>query len=240
MNLALDIGNSHTKIALFDKNELVSIKKTSVLNVEELEILFAKHTINNAIISTVKILNDDIVGYLKQKSSLITLTEQTPIPVKNLYLSPETLGRDRLAVAVAGAAKYPKQNVLTIDIGTCINYDFVNDKNEYLGGAISPGIDIRLKSLNAFTGKLPLVEKEPVNYFIGRSTKESILSGVINGITTELNDTIASYKSQFPELMVLTTGGDSSFFETRIKTTIFAVPNLVLEGLNKIIQHNAS
>jgi type III pantothenate kinase len=180
----------------------------------------------------------EVITFLKNQSFYFhELTESTPIPVKNLYKTPSSLGKDRIALAVGGAMIYKNKNILIIDVGTCITYDFVNDKNEYLGGGISPGIDMRLKSLHQFTAKLPLVEKKEMYSLIGNDTHSSILSGVLNGATEEVKGIIQLYQQQFNELNVILTGGDYIYFATLLKNTIFADQYFLLKGLNQILEY---
>jgi type III pantothenate kinase len=156
-----------------------------------------------------------------------------------LYQSAETLGLDRIANAVGAAALYPAQNVLSIQVGTCLVCDVVNEKGEYLGGSISPGIKMRFEALNYNTKKLPLL-REPYapSYFLGTDTYSSIGSGVINGICFEIEGFIAHYQAHYAPLVVILTGGDALFLQNSIKNTIFAAPNVVLTGLNEIIKYN--
>ena len=175
---------------------------------------------------------------LARSKKFLPLTFQTPTPFKNLYQTPSTLGKDRIA-AVAGAfSLYPNRNVLVIDAGTCITYDFLTDKGEYLGGGISPGIRMRFKAMHTFTGKLPLIEPDEYDGLIGRSTRESMLSGVYNGVISELNGLISLYQEQFGDIMVIITGGDHEFLHNKLKISIFAAPDLVLLGLNEIFDYN--
>ena len=163
------------------------------------------------------------------------------MPFDNQYESPKTLGQDRIA-AVAGAQGIAEgKTTLVIDAGTCITYDLLEHGQTYLGGMISPGIEMRLNSLSTFTGKLPKIEFDvnelPID-LIGRNTKDSILSGVVNSVIEELNGNIHRFKTQYPELKVVLTGGHLAVFESYIKFEIFADPNLVLHGLNRILDHN--
>lgn len=240
MNLAVDVGSTLTKVALFTNEDLLETHTFKLLNIEDLVTFLGQRRINHTIVSSVGDFKKEVHDYLHSHSKLHILTEKLPIPIKNLYKSSETLGKDRLAGVIGANALYPNENILVIDIGTCITYDYINSRNEFIGGAISPGMNIRFKSLNNYTYSLPLVEKQAVKKFIGTNTKESILSGVVNGMIHEINGAIECYRSRFAHLRVITTGGDQPFFESYFKSTIFAVPNLVLHGLNKILLHNAS
>jgi type III pantothenate kinase len=186
------------------------------------------------------VINDNhiITVAIKKKFPYIFLNAGTPIPIKNQYKTPETLGNDRLANAVGATIIFPEKNVLIIDMGTCIKYDFIDKNKNYHGGAISPGLEMRFKSLDKFTDQLPLIEPSENFSLTGRSTEESILSGVQNGIIFEINGMIDQYKKKHDELKVIITGGDHAFFANHLKSSIFAAPNLTLQGLNEILEYN--
>ncbi len=238
MNLAIDIGNTRIKAGLFNGNELLEIKHFESLKMFVADINFIKKA-QQAIIGSVV---DDLEEEIETLKNLITVqvfTTATTIPLNNLYQSVSTLGSDRLAASIAAYYLYQNKNVLTIDTGTCIKYNFCNDKNEYLGGAISPGIQMRFKALQHYTSKLPLIEPD-FSYvdLIGNSTKNSILSGVLNGAVAEIDEIINQYKQQFPALICIITGGDSEYLAKRLKNSIFVHQNLVLKGLNDILNYN--
>lgn len=239
MNLILDIGNTQAKVAVFKAKELISIYTYPLFNLNTLKLLCKKYpTIQAVILSSVKHHSKEITNYLKLKGTFIELDDTTKLPIKNLYKTPKTLGNDRLAAITGASSLFPKQNILVIDAGTCIKYDFINKKKEYLGGGISPGIKMRFKSLCTFTDKLPWVDAKEYNQLIGNSTQESILAGVQNGVMAEVKWNISQYKKQFPDIKIILTGGDSIFFERQLKSSIFAAPNLVLQGLNIILNYN--
>ena len=192
-----------------------------------------------AIVSSVLNHSKELTNMVSHKLNCIEFNQSTKIPIKNLYKSPDSLGNDRLAGAVGGYSKFIGKNTLIIDCGTCIKYDFVNENAEYLGGAISPGLEMRFKALNNFTDRLPLLSIEnDFESFVGKTTQESILSGVQNGVLQELKGVIKQYKLQFPGIKVILTGGDWQFFENALKNSIFAAPFLILEGLNEILNFN--
>ncbi|MBN4061959.1 MAG: pantothenate kinase [Flavobacteriales bacterium] len=240
MNLVIDIGNSTGKVAVFDKSDLLeSCLFNNEITANDLQEIFGKHPkINRAILCSVTNYSDEISNFLDEKTSFIILSEKTSIPIKIRYETPQTLGKDRLAAAVGSNHLFPSQNLLVIDAGTTITYEFINDKNEYAGGGISPGIDMRLKSLNHFTGKLPLIQRKDSSQLIGLTTEESILSGVINGAVAEVKGIIHQYESKFENLQVVLTGGDTKVFEKALESGIFAAPHLVLTGLNIILNYN--
>ena len=160
------------------------------------------------------------------------------MPFKNHYTTPETLGVDRMALVSAASKSFKKENVLIIDAGTCITYDFLNDENKYLGGAISPGVEMRYKSLHTFTAKLPLLKKKMPQSFFGDSTEDAIHVGVVISVLNEIEGFISNYQKEYPNLRVILTGGDAHFLRDRIKNDIFANSNFLLEGLNYILETN--
>ena len=239
MNLVIDIGNSKVKVAVF---ELDTIITTAVFDeiyfLDEVKRISNQYAIERSIVSSVKDINEEYLEELQKLPFLIQLNSDTQLPFKNLYATPSTLGNDRIALAAAAASIYPSQNSLVIDAGTCITYDFINAKNEYLGGAISPGIDMRYKSLQKYTGKLPLLSKNEEFNLIGTSTSTSIHSGVINGVICEIKGVIAQYEQDFGDLTIVLTGGDTKFLSKQLKNSIFANQNFLLQGLNKILTFN--
>jgi type III pantothenate kinase len=201
--------------------------------------LLEKSPVERAIVSDVggkKSLKSDAFHDIPR---VIYLNGKTPLPFINKYKTPSTLGADRLAL-VAGALKYfPDKNVLIISMGTCITYDFITSRKEYLGGSISPGMEMRFEALNTFTARLPLVKPKQVKTLLGRSTDESILTGVILGIVHEMEGFISTYRKLYPTLKIILTGGDAPLFAGRLKSSIFAVPELSLTGLNEILLYNS-
>ena len=238
MNLIIDIGNTSAKIAVFNTT---AILKKAVLDIQSISTnvkkLQKKHVLNNVIISSVSKIKPSELTSFADFDQIIKLNHRTKIPFINKYSTPSTLGVDRIALASGAVTKYPTKNVLVIDAGTCITYDFVNAKKEYLGGAISPGIATRYKALHKFTANLPQLEKSNFK-LIGTDTKSSIHSGVLNGIQLEIDGIINQYKAKYQNLTVVLTGGDTNFLAKKLKSTIFANPNFLLEGLNSILIHN--
>lgn len=239
MNLAIDIGNQYTKLAIFDGSELLHSAAYKKFRVKDLESLFEEYIITHSILSDVSGDTIKTEAFLREHTKLLILTHDTPVPIINKYDTPRTLGLDRIAAVCGAQAMFPGQHVLVIDAGTCITYEYLNDQGEYLGGGISPGLRIRFKSLHRYTGKLPKLKKQPIEHLIGTSTEASMLSGVLNGTAAEINGIVERYVEMFPEIKVLITGGDAGFFESYLKSDIFAVPNLVLKGLNQILAHNS-
>lgn len=240
MNLVLDVGNSYLKMAIFDNNKLHQreLLKANINLASFLKIIKSMPDIINVIVSSVSVLNVDVYSYLNTNYKVIELNNQLKLPFQNCYHTPNTLGEDRLALAAAASFYYPNKNVLIIDSGTCITYDLINASNQYLGGGISPGIGMRYKSLNYYTSKLPLLDSKNDSELIGRNTKKSIQSGVINGVISEIDGIIRQYTVEFDDLTVVLTGGDSEFLSIRLKNSIFANSNFLLEGLNHLLQFN--
>lgn len=236
MNLVVDIGNTQTKFGLFKKNDL----KEVFTQPENISVFIQDKQIKHAIIS--KTGNNDIVeAWLKEhKVPTLFLSHQLKLPLQILYKTPETLGPDRIAGSVAAKRLFPDNNVLKIDFGTCITYDFTDSNKQYQGGAISPGMMMRFKALHNYTAKLPLIDPFQFKTYdlIGDDTSGSLLSGVVNGIKAEVEGIIKAYEERFGNLKVVATGGDAGFFVTLLKSEIFASPYLVLEGLNTILNYN--
>jgi type III pantothenate kinase len=239
MNLAIDVGNTRVKIAVFEKDKLVELfvfNKTKILS--EIKDILKKHEISTGIMSNVASISDSKLKKIKNLVQIHIISSLTEVPFKNLYKTPETLGVDRIALVAGAVSQFSGHNVLVIDAGTCITFDFVNSEGEYIGGAISPGLKMRFNSLNHFTANLPLLEKDELTDFIGTNTKESMNSGVINGVIQEIDGVINQYKKKFLDLTVVLTGGDTNFLAKQLKSSIFANQNLLLHGLNKILIHN--
>jgi len=239
MKLVLDIGNTLVKAGVFDGKELIETTTTPEITIAFVDALAGKHKkIRCAILSSVKEINTKILDHLTRKFRFIAFSEATPIPINNFYKTPATLGKDRLAGVIGANALYPVEDVLVIDAGTCITYDLSTKEKTYTGGSISPGLLMRFQSLHTFTGKLPLVKLIDFDELIGVDTEKSILSGVINGVVAEMDGIIEKYKTLYKPLKIVICGGDGHFFADRLKSSIFAVPELVLIGLNEILDYN--
>jgi type III pantothenate kinase len=237
--LIIDFGNTLQKLAVFDDKKLVIKEIYQELKPDRLTLFIEKYGPFNGIIqSSVIIHTPEMEKILTESGKFILLTSNTPVPFKNLYLTPATLGKDRIAAVTGALSLFPGRNVLVIDAGTCITYDFLNVTGEYLGGGISPGIRMRFKAMHTFTGKLPLIEPGDFDDLIGRSTSESMLSGVYIGVTAEIREFIRLYREKFDDVIVIITGGDHEFLHKKLKINIFAVPDLVLFGLNEIFDYN--
>ena len=230
LKLIIDQGNTQTKLAIFRQKTL--LKK--ILYEQDNQLRELESQADGVILSSVK--NDsDLLKVLEGNPLLLNIN--TSLPVVNLYETPETLGNDRIAAVVGAVTQFPNSNVLVIDAGTCITFDLFTLKG-YLGGSISPGIQMRLQALHQKTDRLPMVELDGEVDIIGKNTIQSIQSGVLNGVLVEIDGMINRYKSQFSDLKVMLTGGDFQLFDKGLKNSIFVDPNLVLKGLNEILDYN--
>ena len=243
MNLVLDLGNSFGKIAVCEGTQVIEAATYEKVTSKEIAYFHARYAgLKGAIISSVVNYSREIIDYLSNLyNTCIELDHSTPIPLKNRYRTPDTLGYDRIAAAVGAYTICPGKNVLVIDAGTAITYDIVTSKGEYLGGNISTGLEIRFKSLNKYTNRLPHLERpneQPP--LLGTSTREAIQSGIVNGLLFEIDGFIAAFSQDHPTLQVVLTGGDAKYFVGKLKSSIFVDLNLNLIGLNRILEHNAS
>jgi len=237
-NLVIDIGNTRTKAAVFSEEKLIEkiiFSDDPILNIKRLQ---TNHSIEKSIYLATGKIETAFGKFLKDDLKAIELTHKTKVPVKNLYGTPETLGRDRLAAVVGAQAIFPDCNCLVIDAGTCITYDWLTADGAYQGGNIAPGITMRLKAMNHFTAKLPLIEKGDIENPIGKSTELALRNGALWGAVQEVDGYIRWGRKNFGQLKVIFTGGDTNFFVKHLKRRIFARPNIVLAGLNKIIALN--
>ena len=201
--------------------------------------LVDNQNLENIICSTVKSVNKRMENYLKKHWYFLNLDASTPLPIQNLYGTPKTLGKDRLAAVVGANELFPNQNCLVIDAGTCTTYDLIDAKGNYLGGNITPGLKMRYKAMQHFTAKLPLVDKpETFANGIGNNTVAAMELGGGLGNVLEMEGWIRYFNQQFEGINTTLTGGDAEYFAKRLKTKIFAHSNLVLIGLNKILNYN--
>ena len=239
LNLIIDIGNTSTKVAIFDNKNIIEETTDKLENIaKKIQKINETQQIKHCIISSVVSDTGAFLAACQKHFPTILLSSETPIPISNLYQTPKTLGNDRVACAVALHTQFQNENSLSIDLGTCIKYDFIDENGIYQGGAISPGMQMRFKSLNTFTNQLPLVQPADFNNYIGKTTETSILSGVINGIKSEINGVIAQYNADYGQLKVVITGGDHKYFEKGLKNITFADSLWVLKGLNEILEYN--
>ena len=240
MLLTIDVGNTRIKAAVFEQNKCLEV---FVFGKEELQIqanyiLHKFPKIKKIVVASVGNVEKELFLSLKDKVEIHFITHESKLPFTNLYSTPTTLGIDRMVLAAGAVIQFPNQNRLVIDAGTCITYDFIDENDNYLGGAISPGIRLRYESLHQQTAKLPLLTKKHPENFIGNSTEESIHSGVINGVTLEIDGFIDLYKAEYAKFIIILTGGDAEFLAIQLKNTIFANSNFLLESLNQTFQYN--
>jgi type III pantothenate kinase len=241
--LTVDIGNTVIKYGCFEDNVL---RETAAVETpEQLLALTAQLNPAHAIIASVV---GDTASWTNRLHNMITgrvlefSPATTPLPIRNAYGSPQTLGADRLAAAVGAAWLRPNTDTLILDAGTAIKCDWVEGGHTFWGGSIAPGLRLRFQALHTFTGRLPLVYMPddlaaPVP-LTGANTQAAIRSGVLNGALAEVNGLIDSYRVQYPNLGVILAGGDAKFFQPRLKGRIFVIPELVLIGLHRILVHN--
>ena len=239
MNLIIDIGNTVAKVAVFKNKDIVEVFYDSNQTLDSLPGICAEYAVEKAIVATVIDLNERVSARLEQLSvPLLQLNEKTPLPVDNLYETPETLGYDRMAAVVGAYEQFPGKDILVIDAGTCITYEFIDAAGRYHGGNISPGVQMRFKALHEFTGRLPLVCREGRRLPLGKDTDTAMREGVLKGMEYEISGYIMAMKHKYPELLVFLTGGDEFSFDTNLKSIIFADRFLVLKGLNRILNYN--
>ncbi len=238
MNVVVDSGNTYSKVGWFSGDKL--IRYETGLEFDELVVAIRSDIPERIIYSSVNRPLIEFTDAIQLGIPVLDLSGSTPVPLRKNYETPHTLGADRVAAAVGAAWLYPDQDLVVIDMGTCITYDLVDKNGTYQGGLISPGIRMRFKALHTFTKRLPLTEPQNDPALIGKSTLQSIQSGVMNGALSEIEGIIERYCNESPALRVVICGGDAPFFESKLKHPIFAVPELVLIGLNRILLYNVA
>jgi len=241
MNLVVDVGNTYVKCAIFNFENLLHKSSFTLESFPEeyKKLKSAYPRLEKAIISSVGHLSKAQVDRVAEDLELLVLNSDLNFPFINKYQTPKTLGVDRMALVAAAVDQFPNKNVLVIDAGTCITYDFVTQNKHYLGGAISPGIRLRYKALNNLTANLPLLETKLPTKLVGDSTESSIHSGVVNGVIMEINGIMDQYQQEYSDLTVILTGGDTNFLSNQLKNSIFANSNFLFEGLNFILEYNS-
>jgi len=241
MNLVIDIGNTRCKWAIFEGKTLLTKGLSSELNTSLIsEILRSYTNIEASILSSVKSFPKECRTLIESAvPTFIELNYTTPIPIKNGYETPQTLGRDRLAAAIGAHKLFPNNPLLVIDAGTAITIDFVSKSGEFIGGNITPGLQTRFKSLHEFTGKLPLIWPADEFDFIGKNTESAIRAGVQLGIFFEIESYISHFKANNPDLITLLTGGDAIFIAQHINADVHLNEELTLNGLNEILHYNS-
>ncbi|MCD0464013.1 type III pantothenate kinase [Flavobacterium sp. ENC] len=239
MILTVDVGNTRIKAAVFEGSTVV---ENFVFEKNELEkkikkILKKFQNCSDLVVASVGNIEKQSFLAFEKELNIHFLTHEDIFPFTNQYSTPKTLGIDRMVLAAGATLQFPKQNRLVIDAGTCITYDFIDEKDNYLGGAISPGLRLRYEALHNFTARLPLLTLEVPEHYIGNSTKEAIHSGVVNGFVYEIDGFIDEYRANFSNFIIILTGGDADFLAKRLKNTIFANSNFLLESLNQTFQY---
>lgn len=234
-NLIIDIGNTRIKAALF--NQAALLWEAAYGDLDQAKKGFASLQFDNCLISSVRWTHEELRREFQ--FDFLFLTHETSFPIENQYASPKTLGLDRIAAAVGAWSKSGGKPALAIDLGSCITYELVTESAQYLGGAISPGLRMRAKAMNQFTARLPLVEldEKPTGLY-GNTTVQCMQIGIWSGIRHEIVGQINAYEQEFPQLKVFVCGGDAQSFDSLVKDHIFVVQNLVLFGLNAILNHN--
>jgi len=241
--LCFDFGNTRLKCAVFNNSSIKEIILLDNDNDDTLESLVKKYQPQKTILSSVIEHNINLEKILSASSRFHKLSHQTKLPFTTPVGKPETIGADRLALCAAAVYFHPQKNNLVIGLGSCITYNFINKYNQFLGGSISPGMEMRFRSLQTFTATLPLIQPDPIaigwNFpLIGYDTKSNILSGVLLGMAKEIDGIIDAYAEKFNNFNVLLTGGDAAYFARHLKSKIFADPDLIFKGLYAISEYN--
>jgi type III pantothenate kinase len=236
--LCFDFGNTRLKCAVFDNRELKEVVVMENDSAETVLQLIEKYHPQKSILSSVINHDIEIENILQIHTKFHKLNEKSKLPVTTPVGKPETIGADRLALAVAAVDLFPNQHNLVIGLGSCITYNFVNKFHEFLGGSISPGLEMRLKAMHEFTAKLPLIKPDNNFPMVGYDTRTNLLSGAILGMRKEIDGIIDAYTEKYGNFNALLTGGDMGFFASHLKNKIFANPYLIYKGLYVINECN--
>lgn len=232
--IVVDAGNTCVKIGFFERDELIEIQRFELNDLLQQDLSFRE---SKGILSSV--LDENATRLLNNYfSNTVLFDDQLRLPIQLNYSTPLTLGKDRICNAVYAWVKNPLKNSVAIDIGTCIKFDMITKMGSYEGGSISPGLNLRYRAMNEFTANLPLLSDTTSIDLIGKSTHESMHSGVMNGMHAEIIQMIERYSSLFDDLTFFVTGGDAKYFDFHSKNNIFAIENLTLEGLYHIFLFN--
>lgn len=242
MNLCIDQGNSRTKVALMtDDGKIINDFIYKSFSYPEVERLFDLYPVTDSIISSVVNIEAAVVNTLSRRSQHFVLFDHnTPVPIINRYDTPQTLGQDRLAAAVGAKSLCPNENLLIIDAGSAITYDFVTEEGEYIGGNIAPGLKMRFTMLQRMTKKLPLVEAEENELIplFGKNTRDAIAAGVIRGVAYEVKGYMRTLREKVPHFQTFLTGGNAPYITNNVRMEMHYEKNLVLKGLNEILVYN--
>ena len=240
MILTIDVGNTNVKVAVFKQFNIIDtfvFQKNNFQN--NFQIIFKKHPNHTkAVLVSVSMLEEMDSIWLKNQIEVFEIHSESVFPFKNKYSTPASLGIDRMVLASGAVLQYPNQHVLIVDAGTCVTYDFITNTNEYLGGAISPGLRMRYQALNDYTAKLPILESNSPENYIGNSTDQSIHSGVVNGLCYEIEGFISEFSVKKEQFTIILTGGDAIFLANRLKSTIFADENFLLKSLHQLYTYS--
>lgn len=236
-HLIIDHGNSRLKVGFFSGESLLNVEQYVAQQVDTLVEQLSEHAPEAMLYAATATNDDHLLERLRQFGKVVIFDHATPLPFAVDYDSRETVGADRLANMAAAHAKYPHKNVLVVDLGTCVTYDVLVD-NVFVGGAISPGLLMRMKAMQHFTSRLPLVDARKVD-LTGRSTKDALRSGGFNGWNLEVQAMIDAYQNTYAQLEVVLTGGDLVHFDRAAKSRIFADPYWTLKGYSEILRFNA-
>ena len=242
INLCIDWGNTNIKAAIFDNDKLTKqLVFPEDAALEKVSGLIDTYNPAKAILCSVVQHSDELEYLVKSKvKSVVELSGTTRLPINNAYLSTDTLGPDRLALVCAAHGMYPDKNNLVVSVGTCITYNLMQKNKTFRGGAISPGLVMRLKAMHAFTDMLPEVNVEGDLILLGYDTESCMRSGAVFGMAAEIDGMVADYEAKYPDFNAILTGGDAPYFASKIKSKIFADPDLLLKGLNLILNYNVS
>jgi len=236
--IVIDAGNTSIKAGYFENDELIEVKRFTINNLDSLSDWQKTLDVNTIVLSSV-LKKDDTLRVQNLFECCHLINNNSKLPFKIVYETPNSLGIDRICNACYLFNHSISKYAVSIDIGTCVKFDVIDKTIGYLGGSISPGIDLRYKSLNDYTGNLPLLSNKTLIPTVGTSTESSIVSGVMNGLQNEINGLMEHYRLQFSDLTFFMTGGDASFFDFESKNDIFADENLTIKGLYEIYKHNA-
>jgi len=241
--LCFDFGNTRLKCGVFKNDELAEVFSLADSNNSTIEDLLKRYTPKKTILSSVIDHNIEIEKILTERTSFHKLSSKTILPFTTPVGKPETIGADRLALAAAAVYFHSGKNNLVVGLGSCVTYNFINKYSSFIGGSISPGMEMRFKALNYYTAKLPLVKPDPMTIgwnfpLIGYDTRTNILSGVLIGLAEEIDGTINKYKEKFHNINVLLTGGDVVYFAHHLKSRIFTDPDLIFKGLYALSKTN--
>ncbi len=242
INLCLDWGNTNIKAAIFDNDKLTKqFIFSAASSLEKITDILDTYKPVKAILCSVVHHDNELADLIKGRiKSLIVLDGHTRTPINNAYLSADTLGPDRLALVNGAYGSFPDKNNLVISMGTCVTYNLMQKNKTFRGGAISPGLNMRLKAMNTLTEKLPEISADGDLILLGYDTETCMRSGAVNGMVAEIEGMMKAYENQFADFNAILTGGDAPFFASKIKSKIFADPDLLLKGLNLILNYNVS